>query len=179
MDGKNDGNTKKLRNRICLRWLHWKNFGCKHWMFFSHLFTFCTARVSALMIVLSDSPCERIGKWETCPILEKDTSLVRVYLEHLRQKIAALLSVSRATVSVVMSAYTNRVKTSSAKRNSERKWTMSEIDRHTLRRIDSKNHKTTAIQLTTELNIHLEDSFHKNCATWTSQIRLPQWGCDC
>jgi hypothetical protein len=33
------------------------------------LFTLCSACVSALMIVLNDSPCERIGKWETCPIL--------------------------------------------------------------------------------------------------------------
>jgi hypothetical protein len=45
---------------------------------FFHLFTISSARVSALLIVLSDSPCERIGKWETCPILKEDTSLVRV-----------------------------------------------------------------------------------------------------
>jgi hypothetical protein len=29
------------------------------------LFTLYTAHVSALVIVLSDSPCERIGKWDT------------------------------------------------------------------------------------------------------------------
>jgi hypothetical protein len=28
------------------------------------LFTLCTAHVSAVVILLSDSPCERIGKWE-------------------------------------------------------------------------------------------------------------------
>jgi hypothetical protein len=46
-------------------------------MFFS-FFTLCSARVSELVIVLSDSPCERIGKWETCPILKEDRSLVHV-----------------------------------------------------------------------------------------------------
>jgi hypothetical protein len=40
--------------------------------FFFRLFTLCSARVSALVIVLNDSPCERIGKWETCPILNED-----------------------------------------------------------------------------------------------------------
>jgi hypothetical protein len=32
-------------------------------MFF-RLFTLCNVRVSALVVLLSDSPCERIGKWE-------------------------------------------------------------------------------------------------------------------
>jgi hypothetical protein len=34
--------------------------------------------VSALVIALSVSPCERITKWETCPILKEDRSLVCV-----------------------------------------------------------------------------------------------------
>jgi hypothetical protein len=42
------------------------------------LFTLCSASFSALVIVLSDSPCERIGKWETCPILKEVRWLVRV-----------------------------------------------------------------------------------------------------
>jgi hypothetical protein len=33
------------------------------------LFTLCSAHVSTLVTMLSDSPCERIRKWETCPIL--------------------------------------------------------------------------------------------------------------
>jgi hypothetical protein len=37
-------------------------------MFFFRLFTLCSGRVSALVVVLSDNPRERIGKWETCPI---------------------------------------------------------------------------------------------------------------
>jgi hypothetical protein len=47
-------------------------------MFFFRLFPLCSARASALVIVLSDSPSERIGNWETCPILKEDRSLVRV-----------------------------------------------------------------------------------------------------
>jgi hypothetical protein len=46
-------------------------------VFFS-LFTLYSARVRPLVIVLSDSPCERIGKVETCPFLKEDRSLVRV-----------------------------------------------------------------------------------------------------
>jgi hypothetical protein len=59
----NNRNTKKLCNRICLFWLHWKNFSWRHWIFF-RLFTLCSARASALVIVLGVTPCERIGKWE-------------------------------------------------------------------------------------------------------------------
>jgi hypothetical protein len=58
----NNGNTKKLRNRIRLCWLHWKYFNWHHWIFFFHLFRHCSSRVTALVIVLSDSPCERIEK---------------------------------------------------------------------------------------------------------------------
>jgi transposase len=72
-------------------------------------------------------------------------------------KTVTLLDVSRATVSEVMSAYTSHGKTTSARRNSGRKSTLSERDHHTLRRIVSKNHKTTAAQVIAELNIHLED----------------------
>jgi hypothetical protein len=53
---------------------------------------------------------------------------------------------------MVMSAYTT-----SAKRNSGQKSTLTERDRHTMRRTVSKNHKTTATQVTAELNIHFED----------------------
>jgi CTP-dependent riboflavin kinase len=46
----------------------------------------------------------------------------------------ALLGVSRATASKVLSAYTNHRKTTSTKRNSGPKSTMTERDRRTLRR---------------------------------------------
>jgi hypothetical protein len=56
-----------------------------------------------------------------------------------------------------MSAYRKRGKTTSAKRNSGRKSTLTERELCTLRRIVSKNHRTTAAQATAELNIYLED----------------------
>jgi transposase len=58
-------------------------------------------------------------------------------MEHC-DKNATLLSVSRMTVSTVMSAYTNHGKKTSAKSNSGRKSTMTERDHRTLRRIVSK-----------------------------------------
>jgi hypothetical protein len=58
--GQTNGNNKKLTNINCLRWLQWKTFSWQQWIFFC-LFQFCSAHVSALVIVLSDSSCERIG----------------------------------------------------------------------------------------------------------------------
>jgi transposase len=68
-----------------------------------------------------------------------------------------LLDVSRATISKVMSTYTNHGKTTSGKRNSERKSALTERDHHVLRWIISKNQRTSAAQVTAELNIHLGD----------------------
>jgi hypothetical protein len=83
-------------------------------MFFFPLFTHCSAHVSTLVIVLSGRPRERIGKWETCPILREQIAGAR------------LTGVPRATVSEVMSAYRNHGKTS-AKRNRKR-WPYIEKD---------------------------------------------------
>jgi hypothetical protein len=51
----------------------------------------------------------------------------------------------------------NHGKITSVKMNSGQKSTLTERDCCTLRRIVSKNHRTTAAQVTAELNIHLED----------------------
>jgi hypothetical protein len=56
-----------------------------------------------------------------------------------------------------MLLYTNHRKTTSAKRNSGRKSTLTERGRRTWRRIVSKNHRTPAAQVTAELNIPLVD----------------------
>jgi hypothetical protein len=74
-------------------------------MFFFPLFTLCSGRVSALVIVSSDSLCEIIGKWETCPIVGARSAGASV------TKTATLLDASSATVSMVMSAYANHGKT--------------------------------------------------------------------
>jgi transposase len=67
-------------------------------------------------------------------------------------KTVTLLGASRATVSKVMSAYTNHGKTSSAKRYSGQKSTLTERDCRTLRGIVLKSHSTAA-----ELNIRLKN----------------------
>jgi hypothetical protein len=72
-------------------------------------------------------------------------------------KTATLLGLLRATVSKVMSA-SNHGNTTSAKWNSRRKSAFTDRDCSTLRTIVSKNHTTTAEQVTAELNIHLEDT---------------------
>ena len=72
-------------------------------------------------------------------------------------KMATLLGVSRGAVSKVMMTYTNHGRTLSAKGNSGRKPKLSERDCLILKRIESKNHRSTAAKVTAELNIHLED----------------------
>jgi hypothetical protein len=74
-------------------------------------------------------------------------------------KTSTIMRVSRATVSKVMSAYTNHGKTTSVKRNSVQKSTLTERDCRTLRRIVSKSHRAAAAQMSAELNILLEDLF--------------------
>ena len=76
-------------------------------------------------------------------------------------KMAALLGVYRAAVSKVMISYTNHGRTSSAKRNSGQKPKLSERGRRRLKRIVAINHRNTAAKVTAELDIHLEDRFHK------------------
>jgi hypothetical protein len=74
-------------------------------------------------------------------------------------KIPIVLDVLIAKVSKVMSAYTNHEKTTSAKRNSGGKSTLTERNCCILRTVP-KNHRPT----TAELNMHLErPCFHKNC----------------
>jgi hypothetical protein len=88
------------------------------------------------------------------------------------------LGVSRAAVPKVVMTYINDEKTSSAERNSGRKPKLSETDHCTMNRTASKNHSTTA-KVTAELNIYLEDHFHKNSLTRASQIQHPQYSCNC
>jgi hypothetical protein len=75
-----------------------KKISLQHLMFFSRLFTICSALVSALVTVFSDSPCERIGKWEIRPITKDDILLGARLAGASVTKPATLLSLSRATV---------------------------------------------------------------------------------
>jgi hypothetical protein len=81
-----------------------------------------------------------------------------------------------------MLAYKNHGNTTSVKSNSGRKSTLTERDRRTIRRIVSKNHRTTAAQVTAELNIHPEDhvstktvrrEFHKSNIHGSAAIAEP------
>jgi hypothetical protein len=67
-------------------------------------------------------------------------------------KTATLVGASTATVLKVRSACTNHGKTTSAKRNSERKSILTERDRRTLRNIVLKNHRTTSGKVTGQQN---------------------------
>ena len=87
-------------------------------------------------------------------------------------KTATLLGVSRAAVYKVMTTYTHHGRTSSAK-NSGQKPKLSERDHCTLKRIVSINHRSTAAKVTAELNVHLDDCFHKNSLMRASQIQHP------
>jgi hypothetical protein len=72
-------------------------------------------------------------------------------------KTATILGIPGVTVSKVTLAYTSRGKATSMKKSNGQKSTLTERGHCTLRRVVSKNHRTTAVQVTGELNIHLED----------------------
>jgi hypothetical protein len=106
-------------------------------MLLFRLFTLCRDHVSALMITLSESSCKESEMGELSDF-EKRTDNSCAFSWSICGKTATLLGVSRATVSKVMSAaYTNHGKTTTEKGNSERKSTLTEIDRRTLGRIVS------------------------------------------
>lgn len=67
-------------------------------------------------------------------------------------KVAELFHVSRGTVSKIYTAYRKSGKTSSAKSQRGRKCVLDDRDRRSLKRIVSKNKKTTATKVTAELN---------------------------
>ena len=71
---------------------------------------------------------------------------------------ASLCGVSRATGSRVRSAYHLEGQTTSNRSNCRCKRKLSEKDVWVLTQIVSKKHKTTAAQLTAELNVHLDSA---------------------
>jgi hypothetical protein len=162
-----------LRNwgdKISLFWLHWKNFSWQHWLLFFPLFTLCSTRVSALVIVLKYSPYEKWG----------NRRLVRFWCAfnwNICDKTATLLVVSRATVSEVMSAYTDHGKTSSAKGeqwakvNTDRKRS-SYIEKGCLEKLRVHNCCSTGGSGTEYSS--WRSCFHKSCLTWASQIQHPR-----
>jgi hypothetical protein len=106
--GQNNGNTKKLRHRICVSYTEKTSVGNSE---YSSICLHSAALMSVQLIVLNISPCERIATWETCPLLKKD--IIGANLVTVSMAKTVTLGVSRATVSKVMSAYMNHGKTSS------------------------------------------------------------------
>jgi hypothetical protein len=86
-------------------------------MFF-HLFLLCSACVKALVIVLSRSQCERIGKMGDLSDFESEHIVGACLSGASVTNIATLLGVSSAKVSKIMVAYMNHGKTTLVKRNS-------------------------------------------------------------
>lgn len=70
-------------------------------------------------------------------------------------KVAEVFGVSRSTVSRIYTAYRNSGKTSSAKSQRGRKCVLSDRDRRSLKMIVTKNKKTTAAKITSEVNVGL------------------------
>ena len=74
-----------------------------------------------------------------------------------------------------MTANTHHGKMSSAKRDGGRKPKLSDRDSRALKRIVSKNHRTTKVQGTVVLYIHLEDPVSTYGPTRASQIQHPRY----
>jgi hypothetical protein len=112
-------------------------------MFF-HLFTICSARVRALVIVLK----VRVKESDMGDLSDLESGqIVGVRLaEESVTRTDTLIGVSSATLSKVMSAYTNHGKTISVKRDSGTQSELTERTRRTLRRIVSVHHTTAAPQ---------------------------------
>jgi hypothetical protein len=102
-------------------------------MFFFHLFILCSAHVSSFFILLSDSLHERIRKLETSDF-ERGKIIGACLAGASMTKIVTLLGVLRPTVSKVISEHTNHGMTTSVKRNSGRKSTLTKKNHRTLRR---------------------------------------------
>ncbi|XP_067141717.1 uncharacterized protein [Centruroides vittatus] len=87
-------------------------------------------------------------------------------------KVAKMFGVSRGTVSKIYTAYRTSGKTSSAKSQRGRKCVLSDCDRRSLKRIVTKNKKTTAAKVTAELNMELTNPV----STKTVQRELHEQG---
>ena len=98
----------------------------------------CGASVSALHIVLT-IVCMKELQSGRLAVFSKRTDCWCMFSWSICNKMTTLLGVSKAALSKAMMAYTNNGKSC------------------TLKRVVSKNRRTTAVNLTVELSIHLED----------------------
>ena len=125
----------------------------------------CSANVIALQIVLINIHMKVVQNGRLTDFQKGQIVCVRLAGASL-PKMATSWDVSRVAVSKAMTAYTNRRKTSSTKRNSDWNPKINARDCHTLKKIVSKNHRTTAAKVTAELSIYLEDPVSTNTVQW-------------
>ena len=163
----NNGNTRHYRNKtVCV--------GCtKRTLVVSFVCLCCVVPLSMHYRLCLVTVCVKILQNGTLLRFSKRTDSCAHLAVASVTKMATLLGVSIAAVSKVMTTYTNHGRTPSARRNSCQKPKLSERDHCTLKRIVSKNHRSTAAKVTAELNNHLEDRIHKNSLTRASQIQNP------
>jgi hypothetical protein len=146
-----------------------RNFSWQYWIYFISLLTPCNARVSALTIVKESENGRLVWFW-------KRSVRWCAFSWRIRDKNCHIIGVSRATVSIVMSSFTNHGKPTLAKRNSGRKSTLTkEIVVHW----EGLFRKFTQLLQHRWQDRRTEYSswrfcFHKNCPTWASQIQNPR-----
>jgi len=142
-DGQNNGNTRQYRNKtVCV--------GCSERIldvkFFCYSFVCLHCVVPASMhyrlrLVTIHMKVQQNGKLVR---FSKKTDCWCVFSWSICYQNGHFIRCIRAAVSKVMTAYKNHGKTSSAKRNSGQKPKLSEMESHTMNRIVSENHRTTA-----------------------------------
>jgi hypothetical protein len=121
--GLNNGNTKNLRNRICVGYIERNSAGnteCSSVVYTLQCSRQCISDWSDRQSVWKNRKMGDLSVFERGQVVGARLPWVTV------TKTGTLLGVSRATVSKVMSAYTNHGKTTSAKRNGGRKSTLTE-----------------------------------------------------
>ena len=106
---------------------------------------------------LSNSSYESTANLETLSGFQRGQIVCACLAGTPLTKTAAVLGVSRAAVNKVVTAHTNRGKTSPAKKNSGRKPKLSgKISPYFEEDCVKKNHKTTAAKVIVELSIQLQ-----------------------
>jgi hypothetical protein len=162
--GQNNGNTKKLRNRFCFGYTERSSVGST--MFF-RLFTLCSARVSALMTVLIDNPCElengrlvrfwrRTNHWCTFSLSICDQKCHINHYVYQEQQFLRLCWHTR-----IVGRQHQHWHKEIVVHWEGLFWKITELLQH--RWQDSRSEYSS-----------WRPCFHRNCPTWTSQIQHPQ-----
>ena len=118
----------------------------------------CVVPVSMHYILCLVTVCMKELQSGTCNMFKEDRLLVCFWWS-ICNKTTTLLGVSKAAVSKVMMTYANHGKSC------------------TLKRVVSKNHGTTAVNLTSELSIHLEEGYRLCYSKMVACLRINKEMC--